>query len=75
MNNIKTDIDKSDYDNYPDFINIQIDDIWLDEFLDHLQPDKSIKNREAYKWTEIAKKKLYGTDFYQKKAQQLIAPF
>ena|SRR6218665_685333 len=43
MNKIQADIDKSDYDNYPDFLNIRIDGDWLDELVDSLYPDKSVK--------------------------------
>lgn len=43
MNKIQVDIDKSDYENYPDFLNIRIDDRWLDEIVDDLYPDKSVK--------------------------------
>ncbi|MES2764220.1 MAG: hypothetical protein V4677_18530 [Bacteroidota bacterium] len=43
MNKIEANIDKSDYENYPDFLNIYIDNKPLDELIDSIQTDKSIK--------------------------------
>lgn len=40
MNKIESKIDKSDYENYPDFLNILIDNIWLDELLQNCKPDR-----------------------------------
>lgn len=42
MNQIKAKIDKSDYEGYADFLNIQIDGDWLDEYLDHISPNRNI---------------------------------
>ena len=39
MNKIESKIDKSDYENYPDFLNILIDNIWLDELLQNCKPE------------------------------------
>ncbi|MBB3696682.1 hypothetical protein KMW28_23400 [Flammeovirga yaeyamensis] len=38
MNSIKGKLDKSDYENYDDFLNYQIDGYWLDEKLEELYP-------------------------------------
>ena len=43
MNSIKAILDKSDYDNYVDYLNIQIDGNFLDEVLDQCMPDQMIK--------------------------------
>jgi hypothetical protein len=43
MNTIKAVIDKSDYQIYDDFLNIQIDNKFLDELLDELYPEKSYR--------------------------------
>jgi len=39
MNQIEAKIDKSDYEIYPDFLNILIDNIWLDELLQNCKRD------------------------------------
>jgi hypothetical protein len=39
MNKIESKIDKSDYEGYPDFLNILIDNIWLDELIANCKPD------------------------------------
>jgi len=44
MNSIKGILDKSDYEGYFDFLNFQIDGYWLDEKLEELYPDYSIKD-------------------------------
>jgi hypothetical protein len=43
MNKIEGIQDKSDYENYWDFINFRIDDYWLDEKLDELYPENMYK--------------------------------
>ncbi len=43
MNSIKAIFDKSDYEIYDDFLNIKIDDYWLDEMIDSLYPQNSFK--------------------------------
>jgi hypothetical protein len=43
MNIIKAKIDKSDYEIYDDFLNIEIDGYWLDEKLDELYPNNMYK--------------------------------
>lgn len=43
MNKIEGRQDKSDYEDYRDFINFHIDGYWLDEKLDELYPDNMFK--------------------------------
>lgn len=43
MNNIKAKIDKSDYEIYDDFMNIEIDGYWFDEKLDEIYPNRMYK--------------------------------
>ncbi len=43
MNKIEGILDKSDYEDYWDFINYHIDGYWLDEKLDELYPEQSYK--------------------------------
>lgn len=43
INNIKSLLDKSDYEIYPDFLNFYIDNHWLDEKLEELYPGQSFK--------------------------------
>ena len=43
MNRIKAKVDKSDYEIYDDFLNIEIDGYWLDEKLDELYPNNMYK--------------------------------
>ncbi len=43
MNLIEGILDKSDYEGYWDYINFKIDNVWLDEKLDDLYPDKMYK--------------------------------
>lgn len=43
MNKIQASTDKSDYGNHTEFLNIQIDGEWLDEFLDRHKPDSFLK--------------------------------
>ena len=43
MNTIKAKVDKSDYEIYDDFMNIEIDGYWLDEKLDELYPKRMFK--------------------------------
>ena len=43
MNTIKAKIDKSDYEIYDDFLNVEIDGYWLDEKLDQLYPNNFYK--------------------------------
>ncbi|RYJ41525.1 hypothetical protein [Flavobacterium beibuense] len=42
-NNIKSLLDRSDYEIYPDFLNFYIDSYWLDEKLEELYPAQSFK--------------------------------
>jgi hypothetical protein len=43
MNSIKASMDKSDYPIYDDYLNIKIDDQYLDEILDKMYPEKEYK--------------------------------
>jgi hypothetical protein len=43
MNTIEGLLDKSDYGDYPDFVNFCVDGEWLDEKLNSLYPDKYFK--------------------------------
>lgn len=43
INNIKSLLDKSDYEIYPDFLNFYIDNYWLDEKLEEHYPGQSFK--------------------------------
>ncbi|HEX8017438.1 MAG TPA: hypothetical protein VF465_19575 [Flavobacterium sp.] len=43
MNKIEARQDKSDYEDYWDFINFRIDDNWLDEKLDEIYPNEMFK--------------------------------
>ncbi|MEZ5044997.1 MAG: hypothetical protein R2828_34185 [Saprospiraceae bacterium] len=43
MNSIKAKVDKSNYEIYGDFLNIEIDGYWLDEKLDEFYPNNMYK--------------------------------
>jgi hypothetical protein len=78
MNKIEGLEDKSDYEDYWDFINYRIDGYWLDEKLTN--STLTIRTKDLFRhlfigWKEKTKKQLYGKEFCQEKPKQQFVLF
>lgn len=77
MNSIHCKLDKSDYDAYPDFMNFEVDGVWLDEMLDELYPGQEYKGLvpTLLYWMELeSERKVVWQRILPEAGQKSICP-